>query len=68
MDLLFFAANLTKLAAEARLPLLIAIAAFTVMTTGSAAGQLVTRQRQRDEGQLSVFVDYLHDMKPPLAR
>jgi KUP system potassium uptake protein len=33
VDLLFFAANLTKLVSGAWLPLLIAIVAFTVMTT-----------------------------------
>ena len=68
VDLLFFAANLTKLVSGAWLPLLIAIVAFTVMTTWQRGRELVTRQRQRDEGQLSAFVDYLHDMKPPLAR
>ena len=68
VDLLFFAANLTKLVSGAWLPLLIAIAAFTVMTTWQRGRELVTRQRQRDEGQLSAFVDHLHDMKPPLAR
>ena len=68
VDLLFFAANLTKLVSGAWLPLLIAIAAFTVMTTWQRGRELVTRQRQRDEGPLSAFVDYLHAMKPPLAR
>ena len=68
VDLLFFAANLTKLVSGAWLPLLIAIAAFTVMTTWQRGRELVTRQRQRDEGQLSAFVDYLHAMKPPLPR
>jgi KUP system potassium uptake protein len=29
---------------------------------------LVTRQRQRDEGQLQAFIDHLHAMKPPLHR
>ena len=68
VDLLFFAANLTKLVSGAWLPLLIAIAAFTVMTTWQRGRELVTRQRQRDEGQLSAFVDHLHAMKPPLTR
>ena len=68
VDLLFFAANLTKLVSGAWLPLLIAIAAFTVMTTWQRGRELVTRQRQRDEGQLWAFVDHLHAMKPPLHR
>ena len=38
VDLLFFAANLTKLVSGAWLPLLIAIAAFTVLTTWQKAG------------------------------
>ena len=68
VDLLFFAANLTKLVSGAWLPLLIAIVAFTVMTTWQRGRELVTRQRQRDEGQLWAFIDHLHAMKPPLTR
>ena len=68
VDLLFFAANLTKIVSGAWLPLLIAIAAFTVMTTWQRGRELVTRQRQRDEGQLWAFVDHLHAMQPPLHR
>src|SRR5690348_13859029 len=68
VDLLFFAANLTKLVSGAWLPLLIAIAAFTVLTTWQRGRELVTRQRQRDEGELRAFVDHLHAIKPPLHR
>ena len=68
VDLLFFAANLTKLVHGAWLPLLIAIAAFTVLTTWQRGRELVTRQRQRDEGPLRAFIDQLHAMKPPLQR
>ena len=68
VDLLFFAANLTKLVSGAWLPLLIAIATFTVLTTWQKGRELVTRQRQRDEGQLRAFIGHLHAMKPPLHR
>ncbi|HXZ71665.1 MAG TPA: KUP/HAK/KT family potassium transporter, partial [Streptosporangiaceae bacterium] len=68
VDLLFFAANLTKLVHGAWLPLLIAIAVFTILTTWQKGRELVTRQRQRDEGPLRAFVDQLHAMKPPLPR
>jgi KUP system potassium uptake protein len=68
VDLLFFAANLTKLVHGAWLPLLIAIAAFTVFTTWQRGRELVSRQRQRDEGPLRAFVGQLHAMKPPLPR
>jgi KUP system potassium uptake protein len=67
-ELLFFAANLTKLVSGAWLPLLIALAAFTVLTTWQRGRELVTQQRERDEGPLQAFVDRLHDMKPPLHR
>jgi KUP system potassium uptake protein len=68
VDLLFFAANLTKLVHGAWLPLLIALVAFTVLTTWQKGRELVTRQRDRDEGPLRAFVDRLHAMKPPLHR
>jgi KUP system potassium uptake protein len=68
VDLLFLAANLTKLVHGAWLPLLIAIVAFTVLTTWQRGRALVTRQRERDEGSLRTFVDQLHERKPPLQR
>ena len=68
IDLLFLAANLTKLVHGAWLPLLIAIVAFTVFTTWQKGRELVTRQRDRDEGQLQAFIGQLHAMKPPLHR
>jgi KUP system potassium uptake protein len=68
IDLLFLSANLTKLVHGAWLPLLIAIVAFTVFTTWQKGRELVTRQRDRDEGQLRAFIGQLHAMKPPLHR
>jgi KUP system potassium uptake protein len=68
VDLLFFAANLTKLVHGAWLPLLIAIAVFTVLITWQRGRELVTRLRQRDEGPLQAFIDQLHDTSPPLPR
>jgi KUP system potassium uptake protein len=68
VELLFLAANLTKLVHGAWLPLLIAIAAFTILTTWQRGRELVTRQRLHDEGPLRAFIDQLHAMKPPLQR
>jgi KUP system potassium uptake protein len=68
VDLLFLAANLTKLVHGAWLPLLIGITAFTIMTTWQRGRELVTRQRERDEGSLRAFVDALHELQPPLLR
>jgi KUP system potassium uptake protein len=68
IDLLFLAANLTKLVHGAWLPLLIGVIAFTILTTWQRGRELVTEQRVRDEGPLRGFIDQLHDMKPPLPR
>jgi KUP system potassium uptake protein len=68
IDLLFLAANLTKLVHGAWLPLLIGITAFTILTTWQRGRALVTLQRDREEGPLPAFVEQLHAMKPPLPR
>ncbi|WP_433294236.1 potassium transporter Kup [Actinoplanes sp. CA-030573] len=61
VDLLFVAANLTKLVHGAWLPLLIALTAFTIMTTWQRGRQIVTAERERREGTLSEFIAYLRD-------
>jgi KUP system potassium uptake protein len=68
IDLLFFAANLTKLTHGAWLPLLIGITAFTIFTTWQRGRELVTRARAREEGPLREFIAQLHAMNPPLHR
>jgi len=68
IDLLFLAANLTKLPHGAWLPLAIAIVVFTVLVTWQQGRELVTRVREDDEGPLQAFVDQLHARKPPLTR
>jgi KUP system potassium uptake protein len=68
VDLLFLAANLTKLVHGAWLPLLIAVIAFTVMTTWQHGQTIVTRARTAAEGPLREFVDQLAHSQPPLTR
>jgi KUP system potassium uptake protein len=68
VDLMFLAANLTKLAHGAWLPLLIAIVTFTVLKTWERGREIVGRAREEAEGPLREFVDHLSDCKPPLAR
>jgi KUP system potassium uptake protein len=68
IDLLFFAANLTKLTHGAWFPLLIGIIVFTVFITWQRGRELVTVHRVRAEGPLRAFIDQLHAMKPPLLR
>ena len=68
IDLLFFAANLTKLTHGAWFPLLIGIITFTVFTTWQRGRELVTQRRMRAEGPLREFIAQLHAMQPPLHR
>ncbi len=68
VDLLFVAANLTKLVHGAWVPLLIGATAFTVMTTWQRGSDLVTEARARAEGPLREFIDHLANFRPPLVR
>jgi KUP system potassium uptake protein len=68
VDLMFLAANMTKFVHGAWLPLLIGVAAFTVMTTWEKGRGIVTRAREKAEGPLREFIDGLPDCKPPLVR
>jgi KUP system potassium uptake protein len=56
VDLLFLAANLTKIIHGAWLPLLIALTVFTLMTTWQKGRRIVTAERDRQEGPLLDFV------------
>jgi KUP system potassium uptake protein len=68
VDLMFLGANLTKLMHGAWLPLLIGVAAFTVMTTWQKGREIITRARQQAEGPLREFVEELPHYDPPLVR
>jgi KUP system potassium uptake protein len=68
VDLMFLAANLTKLVHGAWLPLLIALVAYTVMRTWERGREIVTQAREEAEGPLHDFVDQIADCQPPLVR
>ncbi|HZA09380.1 MAG TPA: KUP/HAK/KT family potassium transporter [Mycobacterium sp.] len=68
VDLLFVAANLSKLVHGAWLPLLIAVTTFAVMTTWQRGREIVTRAREKVEGPLSTFVDELAERRPQPVR
>ena len=68
VDLLFVAANLTKLLHGAWLPLLIAITSFTVMVTWQRGRVIVTAERERREGSLREFIDQLHEGQLPVRQ
>ncbi|WP_034275208.1 potassium transporter Kup [Actinospica robiniae] len=59
VDVLFVAANLTKLIHGAWLPLLIGLVAFAVMTTWRRGREIVSAERARREGPLREFVEQL---------
>ncbi|MET8847451.1 potassium transporter Kup [Amycolatopsis sp. NPDC004625] len=65
VDLLFVAANLTKLVHGAWLPLLIGLTAFTIMTTWQRGRRIVTAERERREGSLPEFVEDLRGTPVP---
>jgi len=68
VDLLFVAANLTKLVHGAWLPLLIGLTAFTVMTTWQRGREVVTAERADHEGSLREFVDQLRSGERPVLQ
>ncbi|MGW0195654.1 potassium transporter Kup [Nonomuraea sp. NPDC003201] len=68
VDLLFVAANLTKLVHGAWLPLLIGLTAFTVMTTWQRGREIITAERERREGSLREFVARLRTGKATTLR
>jgi KUP system potassium uptake protein len=68
VDLLFLAANLTKLVHGAWLPLLIGLGVFTVLTTWQRGRELVTARREEQEGSLPEFVNMLHAKRSRLQR
>jgi len=68
VDLFFLAANTTKIAHGAWLPLLIALIAFTILATWQRGREIVAARRERAEGSLRRFIDGLHDHDPPVER
>ncbi|MEU8164988.1 potassium transporter Kup [Micromonospora sp. NPDC049004] len=68
VDVLFLSANLTKLVHGAWLPLLIGVAAFTVMSTWQRGREIVARKRRHLEGPLRAFIDDLHSGRLPHTR
>ncbi len=59
VEVTFFAANLTKVVHGGWLPLVIAALVFTVLTTWRTGRDIVTANRNREEGLLREFVDDL---------
>jgi KUP system potassium uptake protein len=68
VDLLFVAANLTKLVHGAWLPLLIGLTAYAIMTTWQKGREIVTAERERLEGPLSEFIEQIRTQELPNKR
>ncbi|MCW2973924.1 MAG: potassium transporter Kup [Thermoleophilia bacterium] len=68
VDLLFLAANITKIPSGAWLTLSIAVVVFTIFTTWNRGRDIVTRQREAYEGSLRDFIDDIHTLETPIAR
>ena len=68
VEVVFFAANLTKVAHGGWLPLAIAVVVFTVLMTWRKGEEIVTANRRREEGQLRDFVEKLDAREFPVQR
>jgi KUP system potassium uptake protein len=65
VELIFLAANLSKVAHGGWLPLLIALLVFTVMTTWRRGREIVAANRRKQEGSLRDFVEDLYSRGLP---
>ena len=65
VEVVFLAANLSKVANGGWLPLLIAAVVFAVMTTWQRGREIVTVNRQAKEGSLREFVEEVRDCGLP---
>jgi KUP system potassium uptake protein len=64
----FFAANLSKIPHGGWLPLLIALVVFTLLSTWRKGSEIVSVNRERQEGSLDTFVAELDARVPALTR
>jgi KUP system potassium uptake protein len=65
LEVTFFTGNLVKVLHGGWLPLLIAAAVFTAMTTWQRGRVIVTKRRTEQEGSLRAFIDELHTRPVP---
>lgn len=65
IDILFLSSSLSKLLHGAWLPVIIALAGFTLLTTWHKGHTIVARERHRAEGSLLTFVNKLHHRDVP---
>jgi KUP system potassium uptake protein len=68
VDLAFLGANLVKVFSGGWLPILIGIGVYIVFSTWQQGRSIVTRNREREEGSLSEFLEILRIIQPPVQR
>jgi KUP system potassium uptake protein len=68
IDLLFFAANLTKVVHGGWFPLLVGLLVFVVLSTWRRGREILTRNRTELEGPLREFVEEVRTYDPPVYR
>jgi len=68
VDLAFLGANLDKIATGGWLPIVTGIGVYTVLSTWQQGRQVVTRNREREEGSLAGFIEMLRISQPPVVR
>jgi KUP system potassium uptake protein len=64
VDLAFFTANLTKVLHGGWFPLTIALAVYVLLTTWQRGREIVTRNREAEEGLLRDFIEDLRALDP----
>jgi KUP system potassium uptake protein len=68
VDLVLFAASLTKVEHGGWLPVTAGVVAFTIFTTWRTGREIVMRRVVRQEGPLRGFVEEAHALRPPPHR
>jgi KUP system potassium uptake protein len=68
VDVAFLLSNVVKIFSGGWLPIVVAVAIFTVMETWETGRRIVTHNREQEEGSLSGFIEILQVHQPPVVR
>jgi KUP system potassium uptake protein len=68
VDVAFLLSNLVKISSGGWLPIVVGIGIFTVLSTWETGRGIVTRNREREEGSLTGFIEILRIHQPPVDR
>ncbi len=68
VDVAFLGANLVKIFTGGWLPIMVGVGVYTVLSTWQLGRRIVTRNREREEGSLSEFIEILRISQPAVIR